>query len=106
MQVSRDYLNLVPLPVPKQARLSRPTVRHPDLSPSYIFDSDAGEITGLIDWQHTSVLPLFLQGKIPKHFQNWGDENSENFRAPRLPENFDDMEESEQVSALETYRKR
>jgi hypothetical protein len=106
MQVLRDYLNLVPLLVPKQARLSRPTIRHPDLSPSNIFVSDAGEITGLIDWQHTSVLPLFLQAKIPKHFQNWGDEESENFRAPQLPENFDDMEESEQICALETYRKR
>lgn len=106
MKILRDYLNLVPLLVPEQARLSRPTIRHPDLSPSNILVSDTGEITGLIDWQHTSVLPLFLQAKIPKHFQNWGDEDSENFRAPRLPENFDDLEESEQASALETYRKR
>ncbi|KAG9683763.1 hypothetical protein KCU95_g13446, partial [Aureobasidium melanogenum] len=106
IQVLRDYLNLVPLLVPEQAKLTKPTIRHPDLSPSNIFISDTGEITGLIDWQHTSVLPLFLQAKIPKHFQNWGDEDSENFRAPRLPESFDDLEESEQISALETYRKR
>jgi hypothetical protein len=106
MQVLRDYLNLVPLLVPEQAELSKPTIRHPDLSPSNILVSSSGEITGLIDWQHTSVLPLFLQAKLPKHFQNWGDEDSENFRAPRLPENFNDLEESEKISALETYRKR
>jgi hypothetical protein len=106
MQILRDYLNLVPLLVPEQAGLSKPTIRHPDLSPSNILVSSSGEITGLIDWQHTSVLPLFLQAKIPKHFQNWGDADSENFRAPRLPENFDDLEESEKISALETYRKR
>jgi hypothetical protein len=106
MQVLRDYLNLVPGLVPEQAELSNPTIRHPDLSPSNILVSNSGEISGLIDWQHTSVLPLFLQAKIPKHFQNWGDEDSENFRAPRLPENFDDLEESEKIIARETYRKR
>lgn len=106
MKVLRDYLNLVSLLVPEQARLTKPTIRHPDLSPSNIFVSDMGEITDLIDWQHTSVLPLFLQAKIPKHFQNWGDEDSENFRAPRLPENFDDLKKSEQAAALETYRRR
>ncbi|KAK5999991.1 hypothetical protein QM012_005079 [Aureobasidium pullulans] len=106
MQVLRDYLNIVPLLIPEQAELTKPTIRHPDLSPSNIFVSDSGDITGLIDWQHTSVLPLFLQAKIPKHFQNWGDEDSENFRAPRLPENFDDLQEDEQMSAIETYRRR
>jgi hypothetical protein len=106
MQVLHDYLNLVPRLAPEQAELANPTIRHPDLSPSNILISSSGEITGLIDWQHTSVLPLFLQAKILKHFQNWGDEDSEDFRAPRLPENIDDLEESEKISALETYRKR
>jgi hypothetical protein len=58
------------------------------------------------DWQHTPMLPLFLQAKISEHFQHWGVEDPENFRAPRLPENFDDLEEREQIAALETYRKR
>lgn len=105
-QSLRDFLTVVPFVVPEQAKLSEPTVRHPDLSPNNIFVSNSGDITGLIDWQHTSVLPLFLQAKIPKHFQNWGDEDSENLRPPRLPEKFDDLPASEKDVELETYRRR
>jgi hypothetical protein len=102
----RDYLTLVPLVIPGQAEFNKPTIRHPDLSPSNIFISNSGEITGLIDWQHASVMPLFLQAKIPKHFQNWGDEDSENSRPPRLPENYEELDENEQSHALERYRRR
>lgn len=101
-----DYLNVVPLVIPESAGLKEPTIRHPDLSPSNIFVSKTGDITAIIDWQHTSILPLFLQAKIPKHFQNWGDDDSENLRPPRLPEDFADMTPSEQEAELETYRKR
>jgi len=105
-QSLRDFLTAVPFVVPEQATLREPTMRHPDLSPNNIFVSNSGDITGLIDWQHTSVLPLFLQAKIPKHFQNWGDEDSENLRPPRLPENFDNLPTSEKDVELETYRRR
>jgi hypothetical protein len=69
MQVLRGYPVLVLLLVPEQAKLTRPTIRHPDLSLSNILVFNTSEITGLIDWQHTSVLPLFLQAKIPKYFR-------------------------------------
>lgn len=84
MQALRDYLTLAPLLVPnhKQAELTEPTIRHPDLSPSNIFVADNGGITGLIDWQHTSVLPLRFQAKIPRHFENWGDEDFVNSGVP------------------------
>lgn len=81
--------------VPQADELNIPTIRHPDLSPTNIFVSDTGEITGVIDWEHTVILPIFLQAKIPKHFQNNGDEDSENFRQPRAPSNFDTLTESE-----------
>lgn len=102
----RDYLKVAPLVIPEQSDFNMPTIRHPDLSPNNIFISNSGNITGLIDWQHTSILPLFLQAKIPKHFQNWGDDESESMQPPRLPDNFDSMAADEKEAELEIYRRR
>lgn len=62
-------------------------------------------MAGIIDWQYTTVLPLFLQAKIPKHYQNYGDEDSENLRRPTLAENFGTMNPSEQEVEMELYRR-
>ncbi|KAE9368100.1 phosphotransferase family protein [Stipitochalara longipes BDJ] len=100
-----DYLKVAPHLVPKEEQLNVPTIRHPDLSPSNIFVSDSGDITGIIDWQHATVLPIFLQAKIPKHFQNYGDDDSENFRPPELPENFAAMTDDDKETAMEIFRR-
>jgi hypothetical protein len=102
----RDYLKVAPHIIPENSELCKPTIRHPDLSPNNIFVSESGDITGVIDWQHSTILPMFLQAKIPKHFQNYGDDDSENFRRPELPTNFDFLEESEKATELELYRRR
>ncbi|PVH71026.1 phosphotransferase family protein [Cadophora sp. DSE1049] len=101
-----DYLKVAPHLVPKAEQLNVPTIRHPDLSPSNIFISDSGDITGIIDWQHTTILPIFLQAKIPKHFQNYGDDDSENFRRPELAEDFANMTSSDKEVEMERYRRR
>ncbi|KAH7317928.1 phosphotransferase family protein [Rhexocercosporidium sp. MPI-PUGE-AT-0058] len=101
-----DYLKVAPHLIPKGEPLNVPTIRHPDLSPSNILISDSGDITGIIDWQHATILPLFLQAKIPKHFQNYGDDDSENFRRPELPEDFANMTNSAKEKELERYRRR
>lgn len=106
MSFLEDYLKVVPLIVPKEDTLNAPCFRHPDLSPNNIFVSSSGEITGVIDWQHATVLPIFLQAKIPKHFQNYGDEDSENFRDPELPSNFKSLTEDEKQEEMERYRRR
>ncbi|GAB7348941.1 hypothetical protein MBLNU459_g7627t1 [Dothideomycetes sp. NU459] len=49
MQSLRDYLTLAPAIIPDDADLIKPTIRHPDLSPSNIFVSDSGDITALLD---------------------------------------------------------
>lgn len=102
----RDYLKVVPHIVPKDEQLNTPTLRHPDLSPNNILISDSGDITGIIDWQRTVILPRFLHANIPKHFQNYGDDDSENFRPPKLADNYDSMTESEQETEMELYRRR
>ncbi|KAL6705518.1 hypothetical protein ACN47E_006635 [Coniothyrium glycines] len=102
----RDYLKVASHIVPEDPELCQPTIRHPDLSPDNIFVSESGNITGVIDWQHSTMLPMFLQAKIPKHFQNYGDDDSENFRRPELPTNFDVLEDSDKANELELYRRR
>lgn len=90
------------------SRFSRPTLRHPDFSPSNILVNDDNDIVGLIDWQHSAALPLCLCAGIPKHFQNWGDPISEALKAPetKLPANFTSLDPDQQQSVRETMRKR
>jgi Phosphotransferase enzyme family len=101
------YLRIVPLLIPNgNDTLTRPTIRHPDLQPNNVFVSDNLEITGLIDWQHCAILPLFLQCGIPNSFQNYGDSVSESLTPPELPHNFDELSESEQFKQVVLLRRR
>ena len=63
-------------------------------------------MVGVIDWQHTVILPLFLQCGIPKTFQNYGDQVSESLTLPVLPPNFDSMDEKEAYQEAVLLRKR
>lgn len=100
------YLRVAPYLIPKQEALTRPTLRHPDLQPNNVFVSDELEITGLIDWQHCAILPLFLQCGIPSSLQNYGDSISESLTTPELPPKFDELSESEQFEQVLLLRRR
>lgn len=65
-----------------------------------------GDITGIIDWQHATILPTFVQAKILKHFQNYGDDDSENFRRPKLAEDIVTMTDVDKEREMELYRRR
>ncbi|CBX97218.1 predicted protein [Plenodomus lingam JN3] len=52
----------------------------------------------------STILLIFLQAKIPKHFQNYRDNNLENFQRPELPTDFNFLEESKKANKLELYR--
>ena len=91
---------------PKESFLSQPTIRHPDLNPNNVFVSDSFDISGLIDWQHCAVLPLFLQCGIPAYLQNYGDNVSESMAKPELPGNINDLNEQQQAQALELFHRR
>ncbi|KAJ5213404.1 hypothetical protein N7449_000573, partial [Penicillium cf. viridicatum] len=104
-----NYLKLAPyLDVPPGHRMSRPTLRHPDFSPSNILVNTSNDVVGIIDWQHTVILPLCLCARIPDHFQNWGDPLSETLSKPevKLPDNFDQLSHKEQETVQETMRRR
>ncbi len=106
LETLSDYIAMVPSLVPSDESLYRSVMRHPDLSPSNIFISEEGTITGLIDWQHCVIMPAFLHAHIPKHFQNWGDDISESFQPPALPVNYDSMTAPEQNLEDEKFRRR
>ncbi|KAJ5159156.1 uncharacterized protein N7500_008807 [Penicillium coprophilum] len=108
-QLLTNYLKLAPyLDVPSDHRMSRPTLRHPDFSPNNIMVNTSNDVVGIIDWQHTVILPLCLCAGIPDHFQNWGDPMSETLSKPevKLPENFDRLSYEEQETIQDTMRRR
>ncbi|KAF4550251.1 Hypothetical protein D9617_18g034420 [Elsinoe fawcettii] len=108
-QILEDYLKLASsLDVPQNHAFARPVLRHPDLSPSNIMVSEDFDSVALLDWQHSTVLPLCLAAGIPKHFQNWGDPASERLEKPetKYPEGFDDLSSRAQSEMIEKLRRR
>lgn len=99
------YLQVSSQLIPRLQSQLRPTIRHPDLQPHNIFVSDDFRIVSLIDWQHCSVLPLFLQAGVPKYWQNTSDEPTV-VETPSLPPNYEDLSETEQSRAMHEYRQR
>ena len=104
------YLLLAPSLVPKDPGLTRFCIRHPDLQPNNIMVSqtpDHGwEVTGVLDWQHASILPAFLLAGIPDRFQNHNDTFSQYMLPPPPPKNVAALDEPKQREAEELYRRR
>jgi hypothetical protein len=104
-----DYLTLARcLGFKTGSSLNRPVIRHPDFQPNNILVSKTNEIVGLIDWQHSAILPLGIAAGIPKHFQNYGDPDSEKLLEPQinLPPNYNSLDLPEQIQVREAIRKR
>ena len=80
---------------------SRPTLWHTDLHMGNIFVSqeDYTQIVGLIDWQSTSISPLFLQARWPV-FLNPPEGYCEGSEIPKLPAGFEDLDSDEKQMAL------
>ncbi|KAL5480871.1 hypothetical protein ACEPAI_9811 [Sanghuangporus weigelae] len=105
------YLLVAPSLVPKNSALHHFRIRHPDLQPSNVIvsissDSNQLEIVGLLDWQHASILPLFLLAGIPDRLQNYDDPVSQALIPPSLPANADELDQSEQSDAMGLYHRR
>ncbi|RAL13147.1 aminoglycoside phosphotransferase family protein [Aspergillus homomorphus CBS 101889] len=101
-----NYLRVAPSLVPNDPALTRNTIRHPDLQPSNIFVSDDLEITGLIDWQYTTIRPLFLQCGVPANFQSADGEIPSLLHEPTLPAGFERLSEADQMRERELFRSR
>lgn len=71
-----------------------------------MFISDDLNITGLIDWRHSTSLPLFLQCSVSNSFQNNGDSVLDDLIPPKLQPNFDELSEQEHSEQISLLRKR
>ncbi|KAG9019460.1 hypothetical protein FRB90_001934 [Tulasnella sp. 427] len=104
------YLLLAPSIVPRNPALGQFRIRHPDLQQSNVIVSRSPnsdwQVVGVFDWQHASILPAFLIAGIPQRLQNYNDPISQSMTQPSLPENLDDLDESEQRLAKELYHRR
>ncbi|KZF20427.1 kinase-like protein [Xylona heveae TC161] len=79
--------------------LSRPALWHRDLHSGNIFVAPSGKITGIIDWQGTVALPLFLQARIPQFLAV-----ESGSLLLELPDGFDSMTEPEKKRIWNNYR--
>ncbi|KIY73439.1 hypothetical protein CYLTODRAFT_428523 [Cylindrobasidium torrendii FP15055 ss-10] len=103
------YVRLAPSLVPDDSTLSAFCIRHPDLTDSNIRVSTENgglQILSVLDWQHATVLPLFLHAGIPGFIQNEEDDVSRKMIAPKLPDDFDKLPGEEQEQERELLRRR
>lgn len=103
------YLQLANcLGYPQGSNLNRPVLRHPDLQPNNILLSDSLDVTGIVDWQHATIMPLCLAASMPKYFQNYGDPESDRMAKPArdLPADFEGLSPAEQASVQARHLKR
>lgn len=86
---------------PKLLAQSQPTLWHTDLHMGNIFvdEDNPAEVTGFIDWQHTSINPLFLQVRWPI-FLTPPEDYQEGQVLPQLPPDYEDMDADDKEIAL------
>ncbi|OJJ96352.1 hypothetical protein ASPACDRAFT_34965 [Aspergillus aculeatus ATCC 16872] len=101
-----DYLRVAPYLVPSDASLTQRTIRHPDLQPNNIFVNEELEITGLVDWQYSTIRPLFLQCGVPTNLQSADGDIPSLLQEPRLPDGLDRLSEADQRCERELFRSR
>ncbi|KFY97854.1 hypothetical protein V500_01898 [Pseudogymnoascus sp. VKM F-4518 (FW-2643)] len=82
------------------------STRRFDLNPTNIFVSDSCEVSCIIDWQHTTVLPLLLAAGNPPLFENPDSTPPKDYAAPTLPENYASLNPDEKEYADELHRRR
>ena len=105
------YLLLASSLVSKNSAFHPFRIRHPDLQPGNVIvsrspDSNQLNVVGLLDWQHASILPLFLLAGIPARLRNYGDPVSRALIPPSLPANMNELDQSEQRLERRLYHRR
>ncbi|KAH6888870.1 kinase-like domain-containing protein [Coprinopsis sp. MPI-PUGE-AT-0042] len=100
------YLSIASSLIPRDPRLTQFRIRHPDLQFANIIINSACQIVSLIDWQHTSVLPMFLLAGIPQRLQNHDDSSFQQMIHPLRRENLADMRDAKRDHEEYVYRRR
>lgn len=95
-----NYLQLIPYLLPTDTSVSSSCLWHDDLNCGNIFvdPESPWKVLSIIDWQFTTLLPLFHCAQQPA-FLNYNGEPVEGLERPEFPEDFDKMSPSEQASS-------
>jgi hypothetical protein len=109
IEIKDRYLRIASPLIPRDPALSHFRIRQPDVQPSDIIVSRTPDsnlyVVGLIDWQYTSILPLFILAGIHQPLQNY-DIGSQSMTRPSLPAKFDELDETQQNGEMKLYRRR
>lgn len=98
------YLLVAPLLAPKEAELSAPTLRHPDLSlTNILLVPGSTRVLGFIDWQDAAILPLFMQAGYPA-FCEHDMSRVQSLKKPKLPDDFNVMSAADKERAKIKFR--
>lgn len=105
IRLLEQFLAILPFILPKDQFIGYPTLWHADLHADNIFveESDPSKITSIIDWQSVGANPFFMQARFPSIIEcdwpyPWG------AIKPRLPENYDDLDEYSKRQAMQEFQ--
>jgi hypothetical protein len=95
---------VAPFLVPNEAKLSAPTLRHPDLSlTNILLIPGLTKVLGFIDWQDAAILPLFMQAGYPA-FCEHDMSRVQSLKKPKLPDDFNVMSTTDKKRARIKFR--
>ncbi|KAI9045164.1 kinase-like domain-containing protein [Aspergillus affinis] len=108
LDLLQKFLSLAPyiLPEDRESPMNMPTMRHPDLNPSNVFVLDSCEISCIVDWQHSSILPLILTAGNPPLFKNPDSEPPASLEKPSLSDDYNSLGPEERSKTEELHRRR
>ncbi|KAL8662773.1 MAG: hypothetical protein Q9168_008206 [Polycauliona sp. 1 TL-2023] len=104
----KSYLQVSDWLVPKDGELeyNRFILHHRDLQPDDLLFSDEGQLLGVINWQRSSILPMFLHCGIPSYFRVCDDEDFNERTCPQKPKNDHLLNELERKAAFDRFHRR
>lgn len=100
-----DTFKLLPHIMPPIDSIRRPILFHTDLHHDNIFvdENDPTQITDVIDWQGTSVSPMFLTARHASVIEHDWEKSDKLTEPPPLPENISELPPAEQEAEKSRY---
>ncbi|KAJ5346857.1 uncharacterized protein N7506_000110 [Penicillium brevicompactum] len=99
-----SYLQMVRYLLPTDTSIMASVLWHSDLHTENIFVNPERptEVSGIIDWQSTELLPLFEHARQP-YFLDYDGPTVEGLVPPAFPENFAELSLEKQLEAKQLY---
>jgi hypothetical protein len=101
-----NFLDVLPLLMPRDPALLKPCLWHSDLHDENIFvnPEDPTEVTAMIDWQSIEIAPLLAQAGKPAFIAHKGPQ-AKGLERPQLPSNFESLPKDEKRRAQDLWLK-